>query len=155
MSKDINHIIFSFIAFLLSILLFYWDKILSCFLLICSLFISNILTCIYNKYSKIYQFKIIYNTLFFSFLIGLVSFFQACESADGKRDFLYDLYLVCSVSSIVIFISSVFWGILISFKINKEENTTTFPDTKEKNKLLAILYFVLSIFNFVMLTIFD
>ena len=52
-------------------------------------------------------------------------------------------------------ISSVFWGILISFKINKEENTTTFPYTKEKIKLLAILYSVLSIFNFVMLTIFN
>ena len=155
MSKNINYIVFPVIAFSLSIFLFYWDKILSYFLLICSLFISIVLTSIYKKYNKFYQFKIIYNTLFFSFLIGLVSFFKACESADGKRDHLYDLYLVFSSSSITIFISSIFLGTLISFKINKEENTTTFPDTKEKIKLLAILYFVLSVFNFVVLTIFN
>ncbi len=59
MSKNINYIIFPVIAFSLSILLFYWDKILSCFLLICSLFISIVLTSIYKKYNKFYQFKII------------------------------------------------------------------------------------------------
>jgi len=70
----------------------------------------------------------------------LVSYvFYAYESADGKRDHLYDLYLVFSSSSITISISSIFWGTLISFKINKEENTTTFPDTEEKIKLLAVL----------------
>mgnify|MGYP001634226149 CR=1 FL=1 len=154
-SIKINHVIFPFIALTLSIFLFLWDKILSCFLLICGLFISIFLTNTYKKYNKIYQFKIIYNTLFFSLLIGLICFFYVYESADGKRDYLYDLYLIFSSSSITIFISSIFWGTLISFKINKEENTTTFPNTKEKIKPLAILYFILSIFNSVMLTIFN
>jgi len=154
-SIKINHVIFPFIALLLSILLFYWDKMLSCFLLFCSFFISISLTNIYKKYNKIYQFKIIYNTLLFSLPIGFVSFFKAYENADGKRDFLYDLYLVCSASSMTIFISSIFWGTAISFKINKNANNTTLPGLKEKSKLLAILYFVSFIFNSVMLTIFN
>lgn len=149
-----NQIIFPFTALLLSIFLFNWDKILSCFLLICGLFTGIFLINAYKKHNKIYQFKVIYNTLFFSFLIGLISFFKVCENADGKRDFLYNLYLVCSASSTTIFISLIFWGTLISFKRTKEENVTTFPNLKEKSKLLGILYFGLFILNSVILTIF-
>lgn len=150
-STKMNRVIFPFIALTLSIFLFLWDKILSCFLLTCSLFISICLTNIYKKYNKIYQFKIMYNTLFFSFFIGFISFFKAYESADGKRDFLYNLYLVCSTSSAIIFISSIFWGTIIFFKINQETNNITFSSLKEKSKLLVILYFVLFIFNSVIL----
>ena len=154
-SIKMKRIIFPFIAVCFSIFLFNWDKIISCFLLTCSLFVGILLTKVYNKYNKIYQFKIIYNMLFFSFLIGLISFFKVCENADGKRDFLYNLYLVCSASSTTIFIGLIFWGTIISFKTTKEDNTTSFPTLKEKSNLLVILYFVLFIFNSVMLTIFD
>lgn len=149
----INRIIFLFLTFFIPIFLFYWDKRLLYFLLIFSLPTSLFLTLKYKEYNKINQFKIMYNALLFSFFIGGISFFHIYEIADGKRHFSYNLYLACSSSSAIIFISSIFFGAYISLKKHTKEIIQL--NTKEKYKLLVILYFILFILNFAILEIFN
>lgn len=145
-------IIFSFLTFFIPIFLFYWDYRAAYYLIIFSLLTSLFLIYRYKEYDKIYQLKIVYSTLLFSFFIGFISFSYLLDVVDGKINFLYNLYLACSASSVIIFISSIFGGTFIFLK--KNMNAISQPNAKEKYKIFIILYLILFILNSVILAIF-